>query len=138
MAVTTLEQIIKNKVLGDANIMSKLAAGADSYFPRAGVEPGSETPTPFLVTVLGSRRGTFPVFTSWTFFIYDSPEERYWRVEGIVRALYEHFNELRFPPTAPGYEYYLQVSYDGVSEQTVDTDWNLNLMTMNFSSDGIA
>jgi hypothetical protein len=133
---TTLEDLVRNEVFALTPVLGMLARGPESYFPFAGRSPGETTPTPYIVTTFGGESGSFVYDTDFTFWVYDDPAKRYWRIRDIVKALRDHFNYLWLPPSKTGYTQYFQVLHAHTAPPQTDDMWLKNYIWTRFSTFG--
>jgi hypothetical protein len=135
---TDLEDLVRAKLLGASTLLTLLADGSNSVFPRAGVSPDGSTETPFIVIKYGSKSGAFPRGTSWAAYVYDVHGRRYWRIRAILHALHRLFHENSLGPSAPGYtQYPFTVLSTFESTPLTDGGWDKDMMFKRFNTTGL-
>lgn len=143
----TLEEHVRDAILTDQALIDYFAGlGRDlpsAVFPRA-LEAdnaadvlGIDTEPPFFVVRYGGESGQYVYVGPFTIWIYDAPEERYWRIEELVVMLRRLFNNRKFAPSVAGYTQYQKVRYEYRSQQSTDDDWQKNYEFARFSTWGI-
>ncbi len=135
---TTLEEVVRTKFLANSTLLALLAEGADSFFPRAGASPDGSTPAPFVVAKYGSESGRIVQTASFSFYIYDIHQKRYWRIEEIAQEIRNTFHGKRLGETANGYTHWpVDVYVEFKSGQLTDGGWDKNLKIIRLSAAGI-
>lgn len=143
----TLEQHIRDILLSDQELATMFEGYgrdlASAIFPRAlnPLDPedqlGINTPTPFIVMRFGGESGQMVYVTPFTFWLYDSTEERYWRLDDLATYLRKKFEGLQIPASRPGHTQWQGIRYEYKSAQQNDLDWDKNLVFIRFSTYGI-
>ena len=103
----TLEQHVMGALQSDQELAQMFANWnrdfASALFPRAldANDPkdvlGIETPTPFIVARFGGKAGQLVYITQFSFWLYDSTNERYWRLDELATYLRNKFEGMKVP-----------------------------------------
>jgi hypothetical protein len=139
---TTLEEVVKAVIQDDVAIQDYFTSQGrvlqDALFPRAQDESnpydilGPNTPTPFLIVEVGGRAGNMAIYSDVTIRVYDTPTQRYWRIEDIIQRLSVALNHKMMPQVEDGYTAWQRTDLSYVSPRLTDPDWNMNTMYVRF------
>jgi hypothetical protein len=135
VTATTLEGLVRPELTTalSAYLTSIGRDPSSAFFPTAAGSPSGGTPTPFLVTRYGPITGDAGfMHGSFSTYIYDNTEQRYWRIEDMVNILRKYFNRFMLGPTIPGSVRWLRTYHQVTSGHQTDDAWNLNLMLIRF------
>ena len=133
MSTIPLKQQLITRLTSDATLIALLGDGANSVLPQAGLHPGQDTATPFIVVRMGAETPTSSITARQfvTFWVYDNPLQGYWAIDRIItqlRVLLEGYEGLTFDGRSWG-----RSEYDGASEESTDDAWNKVFKTARFS-----
>jgi hypothetical protein len=91
-------------VLGWSDLTDLLAKGIGSIFPNADEILSSSTSAPFLALLQEDTANTDNVVDtiSFAFWVYDTPEQSYWRIGRILQVIRKRMEGLELGATADG------------------------------------